>query len=126
MDTLVNRPWSPEEDSILIERYHLLGPKWVEIGKLLNGRSGNNVKNRWYKHILKAPVLQLGAASPADQSPEHGVQSLPPIEDIPDGDLVQDVGTSDCCWDELLASLGKDAAFDSLWGDVLSFGESSP
>jgi hypothetical protein len=126
MDSLVNRPWTPEEDSILIDRFHLLGPKWVEIGKLLNGRSGNNVKNRWYKHITKAQAVQLGATNPANQIPHQSPPGSPALEERPDGELVQDIGTGDCRWDELLESIGKEDSFDSLWGDALSFGEPFP
>jgi hypothetical protein len=64
-DSLTIRPWTPEEDAFLIEKFHQIGPKWVQIGKLLSGRSGNNVKNRWHKHLCR---LQSGnAQSPAGQ-----------------------------------------------------------
>jgi hypothetical protein len=53
LDSLVSTPWTQEEDQILREKYAELGPKWVEISKGLNGRSGNDVKNRWYKHLSK-------------------------------------------------------------------------
>jgi hypothetical protein len=58
--SLVTRAWTPEEDALLVEKFHQMGPKWVAIGKLLSGRSGNNVKNRWYKHICKVAVPALG------------------------------------------------------------------
>jgi hypothetical protein len=43
-------PWAPEEDAIVIESHRSLGPKWVEIAKLLHGRLGIHVKNRWHRH----------------------------------------------------------------------------
>ena len=46
-----NGPWSPEEDSLLWEKYRLHGPQWARIARFLNGRSENNVKNRWYAHV---------------------------------------------------------------------------
>jgi hypothetical protein len=52
-DCLVTNPWTSQEDALVIRQYHLIGPKWVEIGKMLSGRSGNNVKNRWHKHLCK-------------------------------------------------------------------------
>ena len=48
-----NRPWNEEEDQLLLTFLSLFGPKWVEISRHIPGRSGNNVKNRWYKHLNK-------------------------------------------------------------------------
>ncbi|OHT11201.1 Myb-like DNA-binding domain containing protein [Tritrichomonas foetus] len=57
--------FTPEEDSIILQKYNDLGPHWVSISKFLVGRSGNNVKNRWYKFLaklstdsLQKPVMQ--------------------------------------------------------------------
>ena len=40
-------PWSAEEDALLEEVHAELGSKWSLIAKRLNGRSENDVKNRW-------------------------------------------------------------------------------
>ena len=48
-----NEPWKTYEDEILLTLLSLIGPRWVEISRHLPGRSGNNVKNRWYKHLNK-------------------------------------------------------------------------
>jgi hypothetical protein len=45
--------WTAEEEHMVIAKYEEIGPKWVQIAKFLPGRSGNDVKNRWHKHILK-------------------------------------------------------------------------
>jgi hypothetical protein len=64
-------PWTSEEDAIVIQQFHRIGPKWVEIGKMLSGRSGNNVKNRWHKHLSRleaayvAPQARAQVVSPA-------------------------------------------------------------
>jgi hypothetical protein len=73
LDSLVAGPWTPEEDAVLIEKFHQIGPKWVEIGKLLSGRSGNNVKNRWYKHLCKTDI---GAASAEQRAPLNLGQAI--------------------------------------------------
>ena len=39
--------WTPEEDSILFNKYKELGKKWSQISKFLIGRNENSVKNRW-------------------------------------------------------------------------------
>jgi hypothetical protein len=51
---LAIRPRETEEGEIVVRRYTEVRPKWVLITKSLNGRSGNYVKNRWYKHIAKS------------------------------------------------------------------------
>jgi hypothetical protein len=89
LDSLVTNPWTREEDAVLIEKFHQIGPKWVEIGKLLSGRSGNNVKNRWYKHLCKADI---------------GAAPLAPGEQKAPLDLGQAIGWSEKDWPELFAN----------------------
>ena len=70
-------PWTQEEDQILLDLYQEIGPKWVQISKKLKGRSGNDAKNRWYKHLNKncytADCSEFGI-------PEHH-QSSEPVSD---------------------------------------------
>lgn len=47
------KKWTKEEDLLLISKYNELGPKWVQISQYFNGRSDNNLKNRWYTHLRK-------------------------------------------------------------------------
>jgi hypothetical protein len=75
LDSLITNPWTPEEDAIVIAKFHQIGPKWVEIGKLLSGRSGNNVKNRWYKHLCKTDIGATPAA-PDPRTPSSVAQSI--------------------------------------------------
>jgi hypothetical protein len=81
-DFLVTNPWTAQEDALVIRQYHLIGPKWVEIGKMLSGRSGNNVKNRWHKHLCKregarGPVANIQMMSP---NPVNEIEA-PPFPD---------------------------------------------
>lgn len=39
--------WTPEEDSILLEKYNEYGGRWAVIARFLNGRKDNAVKNRF-------------------------------------------------------------------------------
>lgn len=50
---LKHEKWTKEEDNLIIDMYLKIGPKWTEIATLLDGRNGNNVKNRWYKYLMK-------------------------------------------------------------------------
>ena len=45
------KPWTPEEDLIIVSKYQEFGPHWVKISQSLPGRTGNNVKNRWHKSL---------------------------------------------------------------------------
>ncbi|OHT10247.1 hypothetical protein TRFO_04252 [Tritrichomonas foetus] len=44
-------PWNDSEDLLLLEKVNELGRCWSNIGKFFNGRSENDVKNRWYSHL---------------------------------------------------------------------------
>jgi Myb superfamily proteins, including transcription factors and mRNA splicing factors len=45
--------FTAEEDQIIIEKYNEIGSKWSNIAKFM-GRTENQVKNRFYSHILPA------------------------------------------------------------------------
>lgn len=53
------RPWTEEEDSIILHKYLIYGNHWAKISTFLVGRSGNNVKNRWHKYLSKRYGEQL-------------------------------------------------------------------
>jgi hypothetical protein len=51
IDPLLFEARTREENAIFIQQYHRIRLKCVEIGRLSNGRSGNNVKNTW--HVIR-------------------------------------------------------------------------
>ena len=51
--SLINGPWTKEEDILLEQKFNEVGPHWNSISKYFNGRSSNNVKNRWYTYFNK-------------------------------------------------------------------------
>ncbi|CAD8172246.1 unnamed protein product [Paramecium octaurelia] len=55
---LNKNPFSLEEDQIIYENYLIFGSKWSRIAKCLTRRTHNQVKNRFYTHILSSH-LQL-------------------------------------------------------------------
>lgn len=46
-----NDPWTDTEDQLLLEKINEMGRCWSNIGHFFNGRSENDVKNRWYSHL---------------------------------------------------------------------------
>eukprot|EP00737_Agarophyton_chilense_P004759 gb/GEZJ01006296.1/.p1 GENE.gb/GEZJ01006296.1/~~gb/GEZJ01006296.1/.p1 ORF type:complete len:364 (+),score=44.05 gb/GEZJ01006296.1/:130-1221(+) len=50
---VTKRPWSNEEDEIIMENHRKLGNCWSRIAKLLEGRSDNSVKNRFYTTLKR-------------------------------------------------------------------------
>jgi len=48
-----NSKWTQEEEQQLKDLVKIHGTKWSIISTLVKGRSPNNLKNRWYKHIIR-------------------------------------------------------------------------
>jgi hypothetical protein len=94
LDSLVTDPWTPEEDAVLIQQYRSIGPKWVEIGKILSGRSGNNVKNRWHKHLCKVEGTFPRQIDPAPDESEAG-KRLQPVGVASEFEWSNDFGSAD-------------------------------
>jgi hypothetical protein len=74
LDTHQPIAWTDQEDRTIIDKYRVLGPRWASISRFLVGRTGNDVKNRWHKHISKKmgaldpvpPRVEREAEKPAD------------------------------------------------------------
>lgn len=54
--TLVNGPWSEEENFLLTSLYEKYGPKWSLIAQSFNGRSAVNVKNHHSSLVSQSMV----------------------------------------------------------------------
>ncbi|PXF42920.1 Transcription factor MYB44 [Gracilariopsis chorda] len=78
------RPFSKQEDEIIIEKHRVLGNRWSRIAKFLNGRSDNSVKNRFYVTLKKRieasrDSRQLGKRSRPEQKKQDD-QTEEPIQ----------------------------------------------
>ncbi|KAL6645948.1 hypothetical protein ACP70R_017556 [Stipagrostis hirtigluma subsp. patula] len=68
---LDSRPFTPEEDALIVEQHRAHGNKWATIARYLRGRSDNAVKNRWNSALRK--MQPQGAAAPAAEEEAVGV-----------------------------------------------------
>jgi hypothetical protein len=100
--SLVQEPWTPEEDELICALHTQYGSDWARIAQHFGGsRSNNNIKNRWNNHLaqhgrpraaespreLPVPDVGLpakrwaGASAPASpQTLEFAVASLSDTE----------------------------------------------
>lgn len=92
---IIKKEWTPEEDALLIKYYHMLGPHWVEIAKLLEGRSGNNVKNRWHKYLSKNDIIPPPRQSSPDPETASSTKSKSQVLQILDRKLIDMIKTMD-------------------------------
>ncbi|KAK8891111.1 hypothetical protein M9Y10_028316 [Tritrichomonas musculus] len=53
---LINGPWTPEEDELLIDLYDKYGPKWALISQSFNSRSPVNIKNHHSSLVSQSVV----------------------------------------------------------------------
>ena len=78
-----NGPWTTEEDQLLTEKYLEHGPQWTTIAKFFDGRSENNVKNRWYTYVknrfqqTQSNKIHSYTPTPTPTKPERTMR--PPI-----------------------------------------------
>jgi hypothetical protein len=61
--------WTDAEEQFIYDKFLELGPKWVHIAGLLRGRTGNDVKNRWHKHIARRYPQRSTEEDVPDQRP---------------------------------------------------------
>jgi hypothetical protein len=55
LDEKINKSeWKPEEDKIILSNVDKLGKKWKAISKMLQGRTGEQCKNRFNQLMRKA------------------------------------------------------------------------
>jgi hypothetical protein len=55
--------WTVKEEELVVAKYREFGPKWVRISTFLPGRTGNDVKNRWHKSLVRRYLISDAAGS---------------------------------------------------------------
>ncbi|KAL0051953.1 hypothetical protein WJX82_005265 [Trebouxia sp. C0006] len=85
----VSGTWSPEEDALLLLAHQKHGNKWIEIAKMVGGRTDNAAKNRWATINKRHPNQQqpgstnsaLSTAASRSKAEEEVQQHQPGHED---------------------------------------------
>jgi hypothetical protein len=68
--TISTGAWTPEEDDLLMQKWHAVGPRWSLIATTLNGRSEVSVRNR-LQLLCRRQNRHLGASDSLPSSPSR-------------------------------------------------------
>jgi hypothetical protein len=80
--TIINGPWTADEERLLDERFREFGTKWKQIAESFPNRSANQIKNHWLTKQRRMVRGQAPLASPP--VPEKPKPPLPKPIDQPD------------------------------------------
>ena len=75
--SLLNGPWTEDEDKLLVEKVKEMGPKWAQIVKCFKARSDVNIKNRY------AMLVTKGKAPALPKTPKHETNYIIPKFEVP-------------------------------------------
>ena len=51
---IIRKPWTEEEDQLMLKYRKQFGNKWSEIKNYIPGRTANQIKNRFFSHFAES------------------------------------------------------------------------
>lgn len=75
--SITQESWTEEEDKILRERFHDIGPKWATIAQHLNGRTQVSAKNRFKKLTRNNKIKPVNRSHKYSKSTDDSARAKP-------------------------------------------------
>jgi hypothetical protein len=75
------RPWTPEEDALLFEKFKEYGRQWATIAKFFNQRTDIHIKNHWVT-ISNKPGIGIVEPNP-QQPPQLQMETITEVPPLP-------------------------------------------
>lgn len=78
--TIRKKPWTPEEDELLREKFQEMGPKWRLIVKHFPHRSTNQIKNRFF--TIQKYMAKVNEYPESETTESDSVETTEEFDDV--------------------------------------------